>query len=78
MSSILAQIEMGMPNVLPGTDVHICLRDTSTHSVLNYHKVEMFEKQFSSIVLEESRHTSALRVISKTNHSNCVLVLLKK
>ena len=23
MSSIRAQIEMGMPNVLPGTDVHI-------------------------------------------------------
>ena len=71
MSCILAQIEMGMPNVLPGTDVHIFVCKTPLHnSVLIYHKVEMFEKQFSSIVMEESRHTSALRVISKTNHSN--------
>lgn len=45
--------------------------ETPLHnSVLIYHKVDMFEKQFSSIVMEESRHTSALWVISKTNHSN--------
>ena len=71
MSSILAQIEMGMPNVLPGTDVHLFFCETPLrNSVLIYHKVDMFEKQFSSIVMEESRHTSALWVISKTNHSN--------
>ena len=36
MSSILAQIEMGMPNVLPGTDVHLFfLWDTSTQQCIN-------------------------------------------
>ena len=50
----------------------------SLFSVLIYHKVEMFEKQFSSIVMEELRHTSALRVISKNQSFQLSACLVKE